>query len=314
MNAMPTAGHFTDRRLLERLPPVRGRLTANASLGAVTWFRVGGPAEVLFKPIDIDDLATFLAQRPADLPVTVIGVGSNLLVRDGGVPGVVIRLGRAFAQIACNGTLVSAGSAALDINVAAQAGEAGIGGMEFLSGVPGTIGGALCMNAGAYGGEMKDITRQARALDPTGGLRVLDAAELGFGYRHSALPEGWIMVDALLEGRPASRQAIAERMAEIRSKRESSQPLRSRTGGSTFANPPGHKAWQLIDQAGCRGLTLGGAQVSEMHCNFLINTGTATAADLEGLGEEVRRRVFETSGVELCWEIRRIGIGAKAEA
>ena len=226
----------------------------------------------------------------------------------------VIRLGRAFAQIACNGTLVSAGSAALDINVAAQAGEAGIGGMEFLSGVPGTIGGALCMNAGAYGGEMKDITRQARALHPTGGLRVLDAAELGFGYRHSALPEGWILVDALLEGRPASRQAIAERMAEIRSKRESSQPLRSRTGGSTFANPPGHKAWQLIDQAGCRGLTLGGAQVSEMHCNFLINTGTATAADLEGLGEEVRRRVFETSGVELCWEIRRIGIGAKAEA
>ncbi len=311
---MPTARRFAASRLLERLPPVRGRLTANASLGGVTWFRVGGPAEVLFKPVDIDDLATFLAGKPADVPVTVIGVGSNLLVRDGGVPGVVIRLGRAFAQIACDGTVVSTGSAALDINVAASACEAGIGGLEFLSGVPGTIGGALCMNAGAYGGEMKDVTRQARALDPAGGLRVLDAAELGFGYRHSALPEGWIFIDALLEGSADRPQAIAERMAEIRSKRESSQPLRTRTGGSTFANPSGHKAWQLIDQAGCRGLTIGGAQVSDMHCNFLINTGTATAADLEELGEEVRRRVLETSGVELRWEIRRIGIRAKAEA
>jgi UDP-N-acetylmuramate dehydrogenase len=312
MNAV--AAPFRPGQLLERLPPVRGRLTAGASLTGVTWFRVGGPAEVLFKPADVEDLAEFLAAKPADVPVTVIGVGSNLLVRDGGVPGIVIRLGRAFAAVACDGHRVSAGAAALDIHVAAAAAEAGIGGLEFLSGVPGTIGGALRMNAGAYGAEMKDVTCHARALDSKGGLHRLGLAELGFGYRHSGAPAGWIFVDAELEGRPDNLAAISGRMAEIRAKREESQPLRTRTGGSTFANPPGRKAWQLIDEAGCRGLTLGGAQVSEKHCNFLINTGSATAADLEDLGEEVRRRVRDTSGIELTWEIRRIGVRDKVEA
>ncbi len=294
--------------LIQRLPAVRGRLTADAPLAAYTWFRVGGPAEVLFKPADLDDLAGFLSAKPADVPVTVIGVGSNLLVRDGGVPGVVVRLGREFAAITRDGNWLSVGAAALDHTVAATACEAGVGGLEFLSGVPGTIGGALRMNAGAYGGEMKDVVRQARALDPTGGLHVLTAAELGFGYRRSTLPEDWIFVDALLEGRAESPQVIAGRMAEIRRQREDSQPLRTRTGGSTFANPPGHKAWQLIDRAGCRGLQQGGARMSDKHCNFLINTGAATAAELEDLGEEVRRRVRDASGVELHWEIRRIGV------
>lgn len=295
--------------LIDRLPAVRGRLTAGASLAAVTWFRVGGPAEVLFKPADLDDLAGFLAAKPADVPVTMIGVGSNLLVRDGGVPGVVIRLGREFARIAIDGPRLIAGSAALDLSVATAAYEAGIGGLEFLSGVPGTIGGALRMNAGAYGGEMKDVTIEARALDAAGGLHCLSNGELGFTYRHAAVPEDWIFVDAVLEGRLDDPREITRRMAEIKAKREDSQPLRTRTGGSTFANPPGHKAWQLIDQAGCRGLAVGDAQVSEKHCNFLINRGSATAADIEALGEEVRRRVFETSGVTLEWEIRRIGIG-----
>jgi UDP-N-acetylmuramate dehydrogenase len=265
----------------------------------------------LFKPADLEDLSHFLAAKPADVPVTVIGVGSNLLVRDGGVPGVVIRLGRSFAQIACEGTLVRAGAAALDLTVAITAGEAGIGGLEFLSGVPGTIGGALRMNAGAYGSEMKDVTRLAQALDPAGRLHLLSLSDLDFAYRRSGVPEGWIFVGATLDGRPGEPAAIAQRMAEIRQKREESQPLRSRTGGSTFANPPTHKAWELIDRAGCRGLAIGGAQVSSKHCNFLINTGTATAADLEALGEEVWRRVLLTSGIELHWEIRRIGIGKR---
>ena len=296
-------------RLIDRLPPVRGRLTSEASLAAVTWFRVGGPAEVLFKPADIDDLASFLAGKPQDVPVTVIGVGSNLLVRDGGVPGVTIRLGRDFATIQTDGDTVRAGAAALDLNVALTAAEAGIGGLEFLSGVPGTIGGALRMNAGAYGGEMKDVTLQARALDVQGGLHVLNLADLGFSYRHAAVPEEWVFIDALLQGQREDAKIVTARMAEIKAKREDSQPIRTRTGGSTFANPPDARAWELIDQAGCRGLTIGGAQVSEKHCNFLINTGLATAADIENLGEEVRRRVRETSGVELRWEIRRIGVG-----
>jgi UDP-N-acetylmuramate dehydrogenase len=298
----------TLRHLIDRLPGLRGRLTADADLASITWFRTGGRAEVLFKPADRDDLAALLAGKPADVPVTVIGVGSNLLVRDGGVPGVVVRLGRSFAKIAFDGPAVSVGTAALDLTVATAACEAGVGGLEFLSGVPGTIGGAIRMNAGAYGSEMKDLTRRVDALDPNGGLHRLDASALGFGYRRCAVPDDWIFTDALLEGHTDTRQAIAERMAAIRDKREQSQPLRTRTGGSTFANPPGHKAWQLIERAGCRGLTRGGAQVSEKHCNFLINTGTASAADIEDLGEEVRRRVRDTSGIDLEWEIRRVGI------
>ena len=303
MNAMPRPSG-----LIDRLPPVRGRLAAQAPLSRLTWFGVGGPAEVLFTPADADDLQTFLAARPTGLPVTVIGVGSNLLVRDGGVPGVVIRLGAGFAGIHCDGAKLTAGAAARDVAVAKQAAEAGIGGLEFLSGIPGTIGGALRMNAGAYGGEMKDVTVAVRAIDGQGRPHILSGAEMGFAYRRSGLAEDWIFVEATLEGRPEPADAIAARMAAIRRNREGSQPIRSRTGGSTFANPTEGKAWQLIDQAGCRGLRRGGAQISEKHCNFLINTGGATAAELEDLGEEVRRRVRDQTGVDLHWEIRRIGI------
>jgi UDP-N-acetylmuramate dehydrogenase len=302
-------------RLIDRLPPVRGRLTENAPLDRVTWFRVGGPAEVMFRPADRDDLAQFLAAKPAGVPLTVIGVGSNLLVRDGGVPGVVLRLGRGFADIAAEGTRVRAGAAALDLNVALTAAEAALAGLEFLSGIPGTIGGALRMNAGAYGHEIKDVIAEAEALDARGGLHRLDRAALGLSYRHSAVAEDWIFTGAVLQAAPGERAEIARRMQEIQWVREDSQPVRSRTGGSTFANPEepaarGRKAWQLIDAAGCRGLRRGGAMVSEKHCNFLINTGDATAADLEALGEEVRRRVHETSGIQLRWEIRIIGVPA----
>lgn len=292
----------------DALPAVRGRVTRNATLGGLTWFRVGGPAEVLFRPADAEDLADFLAALPAEVPVTVIGVGSNLLVRDGGVPGVVVRMAGPFATIAVDGTTVTTGAGALDLTVAMTAMEAGIAGLEFLSGVPGSIGGALRMNAGAFGGEMKDVTVTAEAVDRQGRPHTLDLEQLRFGYRHCGVPEDFIFTRAVLRGRPGEREAVAERMAEIRTAREASQPLHVRTGGSTFANPDGHKAWELIDRAGCRGLRVGGAQVSEKHCNFLINTGDATAADIETLGEEVRRRVRETSGVELRWEIRRIGV------
>jgi len=294
------------QNLIERLPPVRGRLTAEAPLAPVTWFRVGGPAEVLFRPADAEDLAEFLAKRPAEVPVTVIGVASNLLVRDDGVEGVVVRLGRGFAAIEISGARVTAGAGVLDLNVAIAARAAGVG-LEFLSGIPGTIGGALRMNAGAYGREIKDVLESAVALDNAGVRHALSLAEMGLGYRHCGVPEDWIFVGATLRGQAADRDAIQRRMAEIQSEREASQPIRARTGGSTFANPPGHKAWELIDAAGCRGLARGGAMVSEKHTNFLINTGPATAADIEGLGEEVRRRVFEKSGVRLEWEIRRIG-------
>ncbi len=296
--------------LLQRLPAVRGRYSESAVLANTTWFRVGGPAEVMFRPADLDDLADFLARRPADVPVTVIGVGSNLLVRDGGVPGVVIRLGRAFADIRVEGDCVVAGAGALDLNVAHVAAEAGIAGLEFLCGVPGTIGGALRMNAGAYGAEVKDVIVWAKALDPRGRRYCLAPDRLGLGYRHCAVPEGWLFTSAMFKGRPGDKAAIGRRMAEIQAERADSQPVRTRTGGSTFANPVGHKAWELIDRAGCRGLKRGGAVVSEKHCNFLINTGDATAADIEGLGEEVRRRVFEATGVTLEWEIRRIGVPA----
>jgi UDP-N-acetylmuramate dehydrogenase len=306
MNAMTTRS-----RLIERLPPVRGRLAANSPLAPYTWFRVGGAAEVLFRPADLDDLAAFLAARPKDVPVTVIGVGSNLLVRDGGVPGVVIRLGRGFSEIDPQATRIIVGAGTLDATLAATAAEAGIAGLEFLIGVPGTIGGALRMNAGAYGSEIKDVFIQARALDLSGWTHVLGPDEMGFSYRHTAVPEDWIFVQAILSGRPDDAAAIRQRMAEIKANREASQPIRTRTGGSSFTNPPGAKAWELIERAGCRGLRVGGAQVSEMHCNFLVNTGGATAAEIEALGEEVRRRVLETTGVALQWEIRRIGINAE---
>jgi len=296
------------KSLIDRMPDVRGRLSVGASLAKVTWFAVGGPAEVLFKPADVDDLAHFLKQKPDDMPVTVIGVGSNLLVRDGGVPGVVIRLGRAFASIQINKADVTVGAGALDGNVALAAMEADVSGLEFLSGVPGTIGGGLRMNAGAYGAEMKDIVVGAVALDGKGNRHELSADDLGFSYRKSIVPADWIFVEAHLRGHAGQAVDIRARMDDIKFSREDSQPLRTSTGGSTFKNPEGHKAWQLIDDAGCRGLRVGGAQVSDKHCNFLINDGTATANDIETLGETVRKRVKETSGVELVWEIRRIGV------
>lgn len=292
----------------DALPHVRGRMSFDAPMAPFTWFRVGGAAEALFRPADLDDLIAVLEALPADVPVTVVGVGSNLLVRDGGVPGMVIRLAGPFATIDVAGDIITAGAGALDLTVARTAEEEGLAGLEFLSGVPGTIGGALRMNAGAFGTEMKDVTVSAQALDRAGNLHILGPAELGFSYRRSQVPEGWIFLSASLRGHPGKRAEIAARMAEIAKAREESQPVKVRTGGSTFANPEGRSAWKLIDAAGCRGLTMGGAQVSEKHCNFLLNTGDATAADIEDLGEEVRRRVLETSGVELHWEIRRIGV------
>lgn len=290
------------------LPATRGRISLDAPLAGLTWFRTGGDAQVLFRPADLDDLAEFLAELPGDVPVTTIGVGSNLLVRDGGVPGVVIRLTGAFAAIDVIGDTVTAGAGALDHTVALTAQEAGLGGLEFLSGVPGTIGGALRMNAGAFGAEMKDVVLSATAVDRDGTTQLLTIEDLGLTYRHCGCPEDYIFVGATLQGRSAAAAAIATRMDRIRQTREDSQPTRTRTGGSTFANPPGAKAWELIDRAGCRGLRLGGAQVSEKHCNFLLNVDGATAADIEALGEEVRRRVLATSGIELIWEIRRIGV------
>ena len=294
--------------LIDRLPSVRGRYVSNAPLAGVTWFRVGGPAEVTFKPADQDDLIDFIRNLPADVPVTVIGVGSNLLVRDGGVPGVVVRLGRPFAEIDVQGELVIAGAAALDINVAKKAALAGLGGLEFLSGVPGTIGGALRMNAGAYGCETKDRLLWAEAVDRKGDVHRLNTEEMGLSYRHSSVPQDWIFLRAGLRGAQADKATIAARMAEIQAARGDSQPIRSRTGGSTFKNPAGHKAWQLIDAADCRGMVCGGAMVSEKHCNFLINTGEASAEDIETLGETVRQRVLAKSGITLKWEIKRIGV------
>jgi UDP-N-acetylmuramate dehydrogenase len=293
---------------------VRGRLTPNAAIGPMTWFRVGGPAEVLFRPVDEADLADFLKALPADVPVTVLGVGSNRLVRDGGVPGVTIRLGRGFAEVTAEDEQVRAGAGALDLNVALTAAEAGVAGLEFLSGVPGTIGGGLRMNAGAYGGEVKDILVEAGAVDRSGTVHRVPAAELGLSYRHSDAPNDWIFTGAVLRGRRGDPAEIAARMDEIKAAREASQPIRTRTGGSTFANPPGDSAWRLIDAAGCRGLTRGGATVSEKHTNFLINTGNASAADIEGLGEEVRRRVHAQFGVVLEWEIRHVGRHAAGSA
>lgn len=292
--------------LIDRLPRPRGRLTADAPLGPQTWFRAGGAAEVLFKPADVEDLATFMAALPPDVPVTVLGVGSNILVRDGGVRGVVIRLLRGFTGILVEGHEILASAGALDLNVALTARDHGLAGLEFLSGIPGTIGGALRMNAGAYEGDLSQVLVSAEAVDRSGKVHVVPASALGFSYRHSEAPADWIFTSARLRATPGDQLAIARRIAEIDAARTHSQP-RSRTGGSTFVNPPGHKAWQLVDKAGCRGLRIGEAQVSEKHCNFLINLGEATATDIEALGEEVRRRVREQTGMQLEWEIRRIG-------
>ncbi len=295
--------------LLKRLPQSRGRREANAPLAEFTWFRVGGPAEVLLTPADEADLAAFLKETPKDIPVHVMGVGSNLLVRDGGVPGVVIRLGRGFAGVKVDeGHRIRAGTAALDVRVARFALEQSIDALTFLRGIPGTIGGALRMNAGAYGGEIKDILVEARAVDRSGNIHVLSNADMKFTYRHCGAPEDLVFTEALFQGRAGKPAEIAAAMDKITEAREATQPVKSRTGGSTFKNPPGNKSWQLIDKAGMRGFAVGPAKVSELHCNFLINEGGATAAEIEELGETVRAKVKATSGIDLDWEIKRIGL------
>jgi UDP-N-acetylmuramate dehydrogenase len=292
------------------MPKLRGRLTPNLSLADLTWFRAGGPAQVMYSPADEDDLAYALARLPAEMPVTVIGLGSNLIVRDGGIPGLVIRLGgRAFGAIVVEeGHRIRVGTAVPDVKLARAAADASIDGLAFYRGIPGAVGGALRMNAGAHGGETTDVLVSARGVDRRGTIRVFDHAAMGFTYRHCAAPDDVIFTEALFQGRAGDQAAILAEMDRVTEAREAAQPIRERTGGSTFKNPPGRKAWQLIDAAGCRGLTIGDAQVSQMHCNFLINRGHAGAADIEALGEEVRRRVREHCGVELEWEIKRLGI------
>lgn len=294
-----------------RLPDLAGSVEANASLADFIWFRTGGTAEYLVKPKDIEDLAAFLRDLPADVPVLPVGVGSNLIVRDGGVPGVVIRLPKSFAKVAVEpGNRIRAGAAAMGITVASAARDAGIAGLEFLRGIPGTVGGAVRMNAGAYGRETADILVEATIVHRDGRIETLSRSAMNYSYRHSEMPAGAVVVEALFEGVPGDPVAIGAEMDRIAAEREASQPLRSRTGGSTFKNPEGKKAWALIDAAGCRGLRRGGAQVSEKHCNFLLNLGDATSEDIEALGEEVRARVKAHSGVDLVWEIERIGVPA----
>ena len=294
--------------LRARVPNLRGRLIANQPLAELTWFRVGGPAQVLFMPEDEQDLSYFLAHLPPDIPVTVIGLGSNLIVRDGGVPGVVIRLGRGFSNLATEeGMRIRAGAAVPDVKVARAAQDAAVGGLSFLRGIPGAIGGALRMNGGAYGGETKDVLIEARGVDRGGHIRTFSNADMGFSYRHCSVSDDVIFTGATFQGRAGNADEIAAAMADIKSKREASQP-RNRTGGSTFKNPPGQSAWKLVDDAGCRGLRIGQAQVSELHSNFLISLDGCTASDIEALGETVRERVKEKSGVDLEWEIKRIGV------
>ncbi|MGY0572236.1 UDP-N-acetylmuramate dehydrogenase [Bradyrhizobium sp. RDM12] len=298
-------------KLKAAMPDLRGRLLANQSLAELTWFRVGGPAQVLFTPADEDDLAYFLAHLAKDIPVYVVGVGSNLIVRDGGIAGVVIRLApRAFGEVTANGDVVTAGAAVLDKRVAEVAASANIGGLEFYFGIPGTIGGALRMNAGANGGETKDVLIEARGVGRDGTKHVFSNVGMKFVYRNSGVDPSIIFTFARFRGEIRDTDAIRARMAEVQTHRETAQPIREKTGGSTFKNPPGHSAWKLVDAAGCRGLRVGGAQVSKMHCNFLINTGDATAHDIETLGETVRERVKANSGIELHWEIKRIGVSA----
>jgi UDP-N-acetylmuramate dehydrogenase len=296
--------------LKKNMPELRGRLLANQSLAELTWFRVGGPAQLLFMPEDEADLAYFLKNLDTDIPVTVIGLGSNLIVRDGGIAGAVIRLGRGLSDVAVEGLNIRAGTAVPDVRVARAAQEAGIAGLSFMRGIPGGVGGALRMNGGAYGRETKDALIEARAVDRHGHIHVLKNSDMHYTYRHCGAPDDYIFTQALFAGERGDPAVIAAEMDKITESREATQPIKSRTGGSTFKNPPGRKAWHLIDAAGCRGLKVGGAQVSEMHCNFLINRGGATAADIEALGENVRRRVRENSGVALEWEIERIGVPA----
>tara|TARA_R100000306_G_scaffold61291_1_gene63428 strand:- start:4035 stop:4958 length:924 start_codon:yes stop_codon:yes gene_type:complete len=299
--------------LLHRLPEVRGKLIENASLADITWLRVGGPAQVLFLPADAADLARFLAETPRDIEVRVLGAGSNTLVRDGGLPGVTVKLTPAFGKVeALENNRIRAGAAALDKMVAKSAAKAGIAGLEFYVGVPGAIGGALRMNAGCYGTETKDVLVEAIALDRTGRRIVAPVSELGYAYRHSEAPDDWIFIEAVFEGQPDDPKAVTERMTAITERRETTQPIREKTSGSTFKNPDpetsgGRSAWQLVDAVGWRGKPIGGARFSEQHCNFLINDGTATAQDLETLGETVRAAVKDQFGVELAWEVKRIG-------
>ncbi len=295
------------------LPPVRGRLRRDVDLAPITWLRVGGPARWLLQPADVEDLAGFLAELPSDLPCLPLGVASNLLVRDGGIDGVVVRFGGPLASVRVDGNCLVAGAGALDQKVAATAARAGLSGLEFMIGIPGTIGGAVRMNAGAFGGETADRLLWAEALDRAGRLHRLKATELGFDYRRSALPENWMVVRAAFGLVPGEEAEVRSRMQAIRAEREASQPLRVATGGSTFKNPEGRRAWQLIEAAGCRGLRHGRAMVSEKHCNFLINTGGATARELEELGEMVRERVEKRTGVRLEWEIHRVGRPAAME-
>ena len=292
-----------------RMPDLRGRVVANALLADITWFRVGGPAQVLFTPADEADLAYFLARLSPEHPVVVIGLGSNLLVRDGGVPGVVIRLGRGFSRIEVeSGHRLRVGSAVPDVKLARAAADAGIAGFAFYRGVPGSIGGALRMNAGAHGRETKDVLVEARAVDRSGTVHTLPLAAMDLTYRHSGVPADWIFSEAVFQGTPGVQAEILAQMSEVAEYREANQPIKERTGGSTFKNPPGSSAWKLIDEAGCRGLRVGGAQVSELHCNFLINDRNASAEDIERLGETVRARVKAASGVTLGWEIIRLGL------
>ena len=292
------------------LTGLRGALTPDAPLAPFTWFRVGGAAQLLFQPADEDDLAAALAQLPGEVSVTILGLGSNLIVRDGGIGGLVVRLGgKAFGQIETTSDCrIIAGAAAPDMRVAQAAAEAGVDGLAFYRGIPGSIGGALRMNAGAHGGETREVLVEARGIDRMGRVRTFSNDEMGFSYRHCGAPADILFTRAVFQGRSGERAAIVAEMARVTAAREAAQPIREKTGGSTFKNPPGDKAWRLIDAAGCRGLRKGGAEVSHMHCNFLINTGAATAGDIEALGEEVRRRVRDNSGVELEWEIRRLGV------
>ena len=290
------------------LEGIRGKLTCKAPLAPYTWFKTGGPADWLFEPADLEDLKLFLERLGGEIPVMALGLGSNMIVRDGGVPGVVVRLGKPFAEVAITGDCeVTCGGGASGILVASFARDHGLAGVEFLRGIPGTVGGFVRMNGGAYGREVADVLESCAVILPEGGFVTLSAAELDYGYRHSALPEGAIVVSARFRGHPGDPAEIGAEMDRIAAAREASQPLRTKTGGSTFKNPEGHKAWELVDRAGCRGLTLGGAQVSEKHTNFLINTGTATSADIEGLGELVRDKVYAATGVSLEWEIQRVG-------
>ena len=298
-------------RLIDRLPPVRGKIEESAPITGINWFRTGGPAEVLFHPADRHDLINFVSALDPDIKRTVLGLGSNALIRDGGLPGVVIHLGKALSEVFFEGAEVTAGSGALDVAVARAGRDRSISGLEFLSGIPGTIGGAMRMNAGAYGREISDVLISAEAIDSAGNVHSLTPIDFDFSYRHSAIDENWIFLSARLTGEPGDQTEIDRRMTEIAEDRKLSQPLQSRTGGSTFKNPAGVKAWELIDAAGCRGLSIGDAMVSEQHCNFLINKGNATASDIEALGEKIRTRVEAHSGVVLEWEIQRIGVELK---